>query len=126
LSEDRDPKMMVIEMHEEFIQHMEKGGSIIKTLSSITVVVALLLVGSYAYELASPYFTGTTSVTVNLVDPVLQATEIGLLALGLAWLSIGLRDLVFTRKMSKAIREVRALEKEIEERIGGQPVPAAS
>jgi hypothetical protein len=121
MSDDRDPKVMAIEMHEEFIQHIERGGSKIKTLSWTTVIVALILVGSYIYQLALPYATGTTSVTVNLADPTLQATELGVMVLGLVWLYVGVRDLLFTSKMDRAIREVRALEKDIEKRISNVP-----
>lgn len=117
MSDDRDPGVMAIEIHEEFIQHIERGGTIIKVLSLVTIVVALLLVGSYIYELLLPYVTDITSVTVNLVDPTLQATELGVLILALIWLYVGLRDFLFTRKMDKAIREIRALEKAFEKRI---------
>jgi len=42
-----------------------------------------------------------------------------LLAFVVLWFYVGLSDLLFTRRMSEAIREARAAEREIEKRIAG-------
>ncbi len=107
----------MIETHEEFIQHIERGSAIIRGLSAITVIVALYLLASYLFQLLFPYYTGTTTQTVNLVDPGLQATEVLLVALTAIWLYIGVRDYLFTRRMAKSIKEARSLEKDIEKKV---------
>ncbi len=119
LSDEKSPAVAIIEAHEEFVQHIESGSSKIRVLSLVTVTVAAVLFVSYAYQFLLPYAGGTTSVTVNLVDPTLQAAELALSVLTLVWLYIGIRDYLFTRRMAKAIREARALEKDIEKRIRG-------
>lgn len=115
-SKDTQP-VSVLEMHEEFIQHIEAGSRRIQTLAIITIVVALALASSYAYQLALPGLTGTSTVTVDLTNPFLEATEVAILALTLVWLYVGVRDLFFTREMAKAIRDARAAEREIERRM---------
>lgn len=119
VSDKESSVVRIIEAHEDFIQHIEKGSSIIRGLSIITIAVAALLFASYSYQLILPYLTGTGTVTVSLVDPFLQSTEIVVAVLTLLWLYVGIKDYLFTRRMSKAIREARALEKEIEKRIAG-------
>ncbi len=111
---------MVLEAHEEFIQQIENGSSKIRALSSITIVVTLLLIASFLIQLALPYFSGTTTVAVNLADPALQAAELLLIALAAVWLYVGVRDYLFTRRMTKAIKQIRDLERELEKRITGQ------
>ncbi len=110
---------MVIEAHEEFIQHIERGSSKIRALSVITIVVSVTLAASYLYQLLLPYLSSTKMVTVNLVDPILETTELVLVLLTLLWLYVGVRDFIFTRRMARAIKEVRVLEREIEKRITG-------
>ncbi len=119
LSDEKSPAAAIIEAHEEFIQHIERGSSKIRGLSLVTIVVAAALFVSYAYQLLLPYAGGVTSVTVNLVDPVLQGAELALVALTLVWLYVGVRDYLFTKRMAKAIKEARTLEKDIEKRIKG-------
>ncbi|MDV3278014.1 MAG: hypothetical protein LYZ69_06045 [Nitrososphaerales archaeon] len=120
MSEKEEPQAAAaLGLHEEFIRHVESGASKIRTLSIITILVALGLAASYAYQLALPSLTGATTVTVNLADPLLEATELLLLALSLVWLYVGLRDLLFTRRMAKSIRDARMAEREIEKRITG-------
>ena len=120
LQDERSPVVAMIEAHEDFIQHIEQGARRIKTLSMFTVIVAAVLTLSYAYQLLLPYFTGVTSVSVSLDDPLLQATEVALIALSLLWLYIGLADYVFTRRMAAAIREARAVESELERKVTSQ------
>jgi len=120
MSEGSSQVQSMLEAHEEFIQHIEKGSSKIRTLSVTTLVVAVLLVASYLYQLLLPYATGTTTVTVNLLDPTLQATEAIVLLIALAWLYVALRDYLFTTRLTHSIREIRRQERELEERITGR------
>lgn len=122
MSENVDPKVTVLETHEELIQQIERGSSKISALAWVTVVVAFVLLVAYVYQFALPFATGTTVATVDLSDPVLQGTEVVVMLLTLAWLYVGISNLRFTRRMVRAIREVRSLEKDIEKRISAQPV----
>jgi len=119
MPEEDSQRQSILDAHEEFIQHIEKGSSKIRTLSVTTLVVGVLLVVSYLYQLVLPYTTGTTTVTVNLLDPTLQATEIVVLVIALAWLYVALRDYLFTTKLARAISDIRRQEREIEKRITG-------
>ncbi len=119
MSEDESSTIKMIETHEEFIQHIERGSAIIRGLSAITVIVALYLLASYVFQLLFPYYAGITTQTVNLVDPGLQGTEVLLIALTAVWLYIGVRDYLFTRRMAKSIKEARSLEKGIEKKVTG-------
>jgi len=109
---------MRIEAHEEFVQHIENGSSKIRALSLMTIAVAALLAVSYVYQLALPLITGTMIVQINLADPSLMATEIVLVVLALAWLYVGLRDYLFTQRLTKQIKEARRLEGEIMKKYG--------
>ncbi len=119
MSDDRSPQVMVLEAHEEFIQQIESGSSKIRALSLIVMVVTVLLIGSFLFQLALPYYSGTTTVAVNLLDPALQAAELSLIALAAIWFYVGIRDYFFTRRMTKAIKEIRELERELEKKITG-------
>jgi uncharacterized membrane protein YedE/YeeE len=114
---------MNIETHEEFVQHIERGSTKIRVLSLTTMVVAVLLVASYAYQIALPLVSGTTTVDVNLADPTLMATEAVLLALALVWLYVAARDYSFTRRLTKQIREARRLESELIRKYGLREEP---
>jgi len=119
MSEDKNPNVSTIELHEEFIQHIENGGGLIRTLSAVTVVVAALLAISYLSQLVLlPYVYGVKSQTVNLVDPALQATELLLTVLTLVWLYVGLRDYFFARRLAKQVKEIRAMEAEVAKKYG--------
>ncbi|MDA4127479.1 MAG: hypothetical protein OK452_09830 [Thaumarchaeota archaeon] len=118
MSEDKNPNVSTIELHEEFIQHIENGGGLVRTLSVVTVVVAALLATSYLSQLVLPYVYGVKSQTVNLVDPALQATELLLTALTLVWLYVGLRDYFFARRLAKQVKEIRAMEAEVAKKYG--------
>lgn len=112
------PVVKAIELHEDFVQHVEYGSTRIRILSVTSVVVAAFLVVSYAYQLVvAPFVLGMQSVTVNLVDPLLVGTEIFLTALASLWLVLGITEYRFTSRMFKAIREIRAEEKKMEEKI---------
>jgi hypothetical protein len=108
MSEDKSPYVSAIELHEEFIQHMEKGASRMKGLALVTIVVALLLAASYVTQLVVlPFIIGVTTQTVNLLDPSLMAVEVVLLVLILLWLYVGTKEYLFTRKMARQIAEIR-------------------
>jgi len=115
--EEKSPVVSMIETHEEFIQHIESGSAMMRTLSAVTILVSAVLFASYVSQLLLPYLAGVTVQTVNLTDPILQGTEVALSVLVLLWLYVGIRDFLFTRRMSKAIGEIRALERDIEKRI---------
>ena len=59
------------------------------------------------------------SVTVDLNDPALQATEVAVLALAVLWVYIGARNLAFSSRVRKQISGARSDEKEIAKRISG-------
>ncbi|HME18685.1 MAG TPA: hypothetical protein VKF15_02985 [Nitrososphaerales archaeon] len=118
-SPEKSPVVSMIETHEEFIQHIEGGSSMMRTLSAITIVVSFVLLLAYISQLLLPYATGVTSQTVSLVDPTLQVTEVAVSVLALLWLYVGIRDLLFSRRMRRAIKEIRALESDIEKQMAG-------
>jgi hypothetical protein len=118
MPEDERPGPSQVEIHEEFIQHVEDGSSKMRLLSAVSAVVAAILILSYISQLVLP-LAGTTTVTVNLVDPTLIATEAGVLVLALAWLYVGVRDYRFTTRLARQIAEARASESQIEKEIAG-------
>jgi hypothetical protein len=113
MSEERPSQ---VEIHEDFLQHVEDGSSRMRLLAAISAIVALLLIVSYVYEIALP-FTGTTSVTVTLNDPTLITTEIAVLALAIAWLYVGVSNYRFTTSLAKRIAAARAAEAEMEKKL---------
>lgn len=108
----------VIQAHQELVGHIEKSTGMIRALSGLTVVVAIVLSASYLYELVLPSI-GVTSVTVNLADPANQAAEVLVLLLALLWLYVGARDYIFSSRIRKQIRRARSDEAEIERKIVG-------
>src|SRR2546425_12519720 len=117
--DERSPAVMVIEAHEELVQHMEDGERKIRTLAIITVVVAFLLAASSFSQILLPLVSPTRSVQVNLADPALISVEVLLLILSAAWLYVGVRNYLFSTRLGRQIREVRAEERKIEKRITG-------
>jgi hypothetical protein len=117
MSNEDSPARTAIETHEEFIQHIEAGRSKILVLSLMTIFVSGLLALSYVYQLLLPYVSSTTTVTVNLLDPSLMVFEAVLIILALLWLYVGIRDYVFTLKLSRGIAQARTLEAELQKRI---------
>jgi len=120
LSEDneKEPAVEIIEAHGSFVQHIEAGSAKMKTLSAITIIVAFLLLASYFYQLLTPFTTGTTVVTVNLLDPTLLALEAILILVTFAWLYVGVVNYLFASRLGRQIKEARAKEKEIEKKLG--------
>jgi uncharacterized membrane protein (DUF485 family) len=119
--EDEEPTVQIIEAHGSFVQHIEQGSAKIKTLSMITIVVAFLLLAAYFYQVLTPFTTGTTVVTVNLLDPTLLALEAILIVVTFAWLYVGVVNYLFASRLGRQVKEARAKEKEIERRLEGAP-----
>jgi len=114
MSEDKDPSVSIIELQEEFIQHMERGGRKIRLLALIAIIAGAYFALNYFFQLVVlPYGLGITSETVNLVDPALVALGSVSLVVSLLWFYAGVRDLVFERRLAKRIREVRELQSQV-------------
>ena len=119
MSEDKDPSVSIIELEEEFIQHMERGGRKIRLLALIAIVAGAYFALNYFLQLVVlPYGLGITSETVNLVDPSLVATGVVSLVISLLWFYAGVRDLVFGRRLAKQIKEVRDLQAQVAREYG--------
>jgi hypothetical protein len=116
--DDGDASVQIIEAHGSFVQHIEKGSAKMKSLSLITTIVAFLLLASYFYQILIPFTTGTTVVTVNLLDPQLLGLEAILIIVTFAWLYVGVVNYLFASRLGTQIKEARAKEKEIEGRLG--------
>lgn len=113
------PGVIINELHEEFVQHVESGSSRMKQLSIITIVVTFLLGASYFSQLLLPFVSNTRVVQVNLLDPTLILVQIFLLILVAVWLYIGVVDYLFATRLSRRIKEARAKEMEMEKGIAG-------
>jgi hypothetical protein len=119
MSEDKDPGVAMIEVQEEFIQHMERGGRKITVLAAIATVAGAYFALNYFLQLVVlPYALGVTTQTVNLLDPGLVAVGLVSLVISLLWFYAGLRDLTFGRRMAKQIREIRRLQSQAAEKYG--------
>jgi len=112
-----EARVRAIEAHEEFLQHIEAGRKGTRTISLITVIVAFLLCASYAVQLVLPLATGTKTVTINLTDPSLVASEIIVLILTAAWLYIGVMNYLFATRLGRDIEKAREFEAEIDRRM---------
>jgi len=114
MSEDKDPSVSIIELQEEFIQHIERGGRKIRLLALIAIIAGAYFALNYFIQLVVlPYGLGITSETVNLVDPSLVAIGAISLVISLMWLYAGLRDLAFERRIARRIKEVRELQAQV-------------
>ena len=119
MSENGDPGVSIIELQEEFMQHLEMGGRRIRTLAIIATVAGAYFALSYFVQLVIlPYALGVTKPHVNLVDPGLVAVGLASLAVSLLWCYAGVRDLLFQRRMAKRIREVRELQRKMGSEYG--------
>ncbi len=114
---DLDPRVEVMELHEEFVQNIEKGSARIRVLSLLTMGVAVLLLASYFSQLLIPFTSRTRFVTVDLLDPALVTLQVLLIAITFVWLYVGVTNYLFAKRLNSAIRVARAKEKEIESRI---------
>ena len=111
---ERGPQ--IIDAHQELVRHVEQTAGRIRALSIATVLVAAILAVSCLYQLLLP-LAGTTTISVNLTDPVNVGTELVVLLLVILWLYVGFRDLRFSSRLSREIRLARSKEKEIRDRI---------
>jgi len=119
MAEDNDPSVSIIELQEEFVQHVERGGRKITLLALIAVVSGAYFAINYFLQLVVlPYGLGITSQTVDLVDPTLVAVGTVSLAISLLWLYAGLRDLMFGRRLEKRIKELRELQAQVAQKYG--------
>ncbi|MDE1852138.1 MAG: hypothetical protein KGI38_00105 [Thaumarchaeota archaeon] len=119
MSEDKDPNVAMIELHEDFIQHMERGGRKIRTLALVATLASAYFAFNYFLQLiVFPFGLGITSQTVDLVDPSLMALEAVSLVIALLWFVSGLRDLSFARRVAKQIKEIRALQAQVAKDYG--------
>jgi len=114
MSEDRDPYVSGIELHEEFIQRIERAGRMIRALALTTVFVAGVLAVSYFSQLVIlPFALGVKSQSVNLVDPLLMALEAVVLCFAIAWLYVGLKSYFFVRKLETQVKEIREIQAQV-------------
>jgi len=116
---EKSPNATIVEAHEEFVQHIENGQAKIRALSVLTMAVGVILLGSYFSQILYPYVTGQTVVQVNLVDPTLLIFEVALIVLTFAWVYVGVIDYLFSRRLNKMIREARAIEKQMGQKLMG-------
>lgn len=119
MKEEEVSPQTVLELREEVLQRVEMVGTRIRRLALVTVFVAGLLALSFAVQIALPYATGSTTATVNLMDPALVAFEAFLIGLSLVWLYVGLSDYRFVSRLTRSIRLVREKEVRIEAEISG-------
>lgn len=116
--EEKHPGVMALELHEEFIQHIEKGSLRLRLLSLVTILVSSFLLVNYIFQLfILPYYLGQKVQEVNLTDPALVIFGIVLIGFVSAWAYVAISDLIFVRRLMSQIREIRKLQKEIEGKI---------
>jgi hypothetical protein len=118
MSEEESRAVRIVEAQAELARHIEKGSARLRGLSIATVGVAGLLVIAYLSQIAYPFATGVTTVTVDLTDPLNLAVEALVLALALLWVYVGLTDYLFSKRLAAAVALARAEEKELEAKIG--------
>jgi len=108
---------MFIEAHEEFIQHVEAGQRRIRSLSVITIIVALLLAAGFLVQILYPFVAGESTVTVNVGDPSLIVVELILLLLAAGWAIIGIGNYRFSTRFGNMVKGARTAEKELEKQL---------
>jgi hypothetical protein len=113
------PEIKMVELNELFVQRMEEGAGRLKLLSIVTLIVAVLLLASYASQVILPFATGQTTVTVNLLDPSLLVFEGLLILLTIAWVYVGAVNFLWARRLGLRIAKVRAEEDRILKKIEG-------
>ncbi len=118
LSDRGQVRLQVIQSYEQLLRKVEAGHSRIKALGIITLVVSFLLIAAYFSQLILPFVSPTARFqTVDLLSPSLIVTEVILIVLACAWLYVGAVNTLFAARLGKSIREIRAMEKELEKRI---------
>lgn len=124
MPEDEDVSVSVIELQEEFVEHVERGGRKILALSLVATVAGAYFAANYFLQLVVlPYGLGITSQTVNLVDPSLVAVGLASLAISLLWFYAGLRDLQFARRLAKQVKAIRDRQSQVAREYGLEGVP---
>lgn len=119
MSDEKDPAVSVIELQEEFIQHMEQGGRRILLLAAVATVAGAYFTINYFLQLVVlPFGLGITTQTVNLLDPGLMAVGAVSLVISLLWVYAGVSDLTFGRRMMKRVREVRQIQSQAAQSYG--------
>jgi hypothetical protein len=113
------PEIKIVELNELFVQRMEEGAGRLKLLSVVTLIVAVLLLASYASQVILPFATGQTTVTVNLLDPYLLVFEGLLILLTIAWVYVGAVNFLWARRLGLRIAKVRTEEDKILKKIEG-------
>ncbi len=108
---------MFIEAHEEFIQHIEAGQSRIRSLSVITIIVAVLLAAGFLVQILYPFVGGESTITVNVGDPSLIAVELILLLLAAGWAIIGIGNYRFSTRFGNMVKGARTAENELEKQL---------
>jgi hypothetical protein len=120
MTDERESSVKVIEPHQELVSHLEKSTGRMRALSLVTVIVAAFFALAYAFQLAFA-LTGTRTVTVDLMDPVNEATELVATGLALVWLYVGARDYLFSTRLRKVVKRARSDEKELARRLPAEP-----
>jgi Na+/melibiose symporter-like transporter len=116
--EEKHPGVMALELHEEFIQHIERGGKRLRFISLITLLVSLFFIVNYVFQLFFlPYVLGQRVQEVNLTDPALVVFGLILIFFSAIWAYISLSNIIFVSRLSAQINEIRRLQKEIEKKI---------
>lgn len=108
-----------MELNELFVQRMEEGARRLRVLSIVTLIVAVLLLASYASQVVLPFVSGQSTVTVNLLDPSLLVFEGLLILLTVAWVYVGAVNFLWARRFGFRIAKVRAEEDKILKEIEG-------
>lgn len=116
--DEKSVGVMVIDAHEELMQQLEAGRAKIRLLSVITIAVAFLLCAAYFSQIVLPLASSSSRYqTVDLLSPALVATEVFLIALGAAWLYVGVANYLFSRRLNERIREIRSYERQLMEKM---------
>jgi hypothetical protein len=114
-----DPYVSALELHEQFVQRVEREGRMMRIISMVTIVVSGVLALSYVSQLVVvPFVLGIKTQTVDLVDPALMAAEVLVAALALVWFYVGLRGYLFARRMSAQVKEIRRMQAGVAEKYG--------
>ena len=111
------PQIRAMELNELFVERLENGVGRLKLLSAVTLIVAFLLLVSYASQVVLPFATGETTVTVNLLDPGLLVFETLLLLLTIAWVYVGAVNFLWARRIGARVKKVRSEEDEMMSKI---------
>jgi hypothetical protein len=119
VEDESKPYVTALELHEEFVGHMEGGGKRMKRTSLLTVAASGVLAVLYFSQLVVlPFGLGVTRQTVDLTDPGLMATEAVVLLLTLLWLYTGVEEYRFAKRVSAQVEEIRRLQAQVAEKHG--------